>query len=154
MTVHEPVITEFPALQFISIRRTCKITDMGPVLGEVYGKLSEYMGRNQLEFVGPPVSFYYMFNDVETEFEAGLPVARPVANFGEIEYKELPPQRVAFVDFYGNYDFLMAGWDVLMSFVDQNGLEKVGPPFEVYYTDPEEVQDPEQWRTGIYCPIA
>jgi len=153
MTIHAPIIIEQPAMQVISIRRSCKITEIGNVLGELYGKLSEYMGRNQLEFAGPPVCFYHSFSETDTDLEAALQINQAVSGTDEIRYQDIPPQSVVFVDFYGNYDNLMDGWNALFGFLQENELSEAGPTFEIYYTDPEEVQDPEQWRTGIFCPI-
>lgn len=38
-------------------------------------------------------------------------------------------------------------------FLAAHGLEKAGPPREIYVTDPGEVPDPAQWKTQLVWPV-
>ncbi len=53
----------------------------------------------------------------------------------------------------GPYEAIAPAYEHLMSWVTQEGFDLVGPPEEIYLTDPDDVP-PEHYLTEIRMPVA
>lgn len=122
---------------------------VGEFLGEVWKKL-EADGR---EPAGPPFTRYHQIGESELVLEAGFPVSEEAAGEGRIESGELPGGEAISTDHIGPYEELPAAGEALEAWARERGRSAAGPRWEVYWTDPGEVEDPEQWRTEVFMPL-
>jgi effector-binding domain-containing protein len=53
----------------------------------------------------------------------------------------------------GPYDTIGEAHEFLDGWIHGQGMDHVGAPWEVYWTDPEEEPDSSKWRTEIGYPI-
>jgi len=136
-----------------SIRVRCKSSEISKTLAvllpEVMGQITATGGK----IAGPPFSRYHGFTDQEVDLEAGMPVAKAITEKGRVKNGELPGGKVATAWHIGPYEQLSGAHTVLAKWVAERGLKAGSGPWEVYWTDPGMVPDPQKWRTQLFLPI-
>ncbi len=125
-----------------------------------YGALYGWVARHGLQPTGPPHAVYLTpptdESGREPEWELWSPIAETsdVAPDDEgIGVKHVPPHTVASTMYRGPYDAIEPAYRELMAWIAQEGYALVGPPEEIYLSDPDDVP-PEQYLTEIRMPVA
>lgn len=54
---------------------------------------------------------------------------------------------------FGPYDKLSETHQRMMAYLEANGLERRGAPWDEYWTDPGMEPDPSKWRTKVVWPV-
>jgi effector-binding domain-containing protein len=155
-TASGPVIEvkQVESQKTIVIRFDVSSKEIGPAMGEAFGKLFGFLGSNSIAPAGPPFSVYYSYDPAgNTVFEAGVPVSDTVSGNDEIRYKEFPAMKVVTTQFKGPYDAMEPTYGELYKYVSANGLESDGTAWEVYLTDPSQQNEPKENQTLIYMPV-
>ena len=88
------------------------------------------------------------------EFEAGVPVATPIAGGDEVQPGELGGVEAAVGMHIGPYDTLEQTYTAMMEWITTQGRTVAGPMWETYLTDPDTEPDPQAWRTEVFIPVA
>lgn len=128
-------------------------SQVGPSMGEAYGKLFAFLGQKNVQPTGAPFAVYLKFDPQgNTVYEAGVPVKEKVESTGDVQYKEYPAMKVVSVLHTGSYEKMIPVYEALDKYVKENKLKATGVSWEVYLTDPNETA-PEQNQTIIYFPI-
>lgn len=71
----------------------------------------------------------------------------------DVQLKQTEPATVAFLHMSGGYDQIPDGYRQLYEWVGNHGLQPVGMPEAVYFTNPEEVPpDKAEWE--LWAPVA
>lgn len=91
---------------------------------------------------GPRYARYFRMAPM-VEVEAGVPVSQPMEVTGLLRASQLPACRAAMVHHRGPFDTLEAAYRLLEDWMDLNGKQPAGPPWEVY----------TRWGTEVYWPI-
>lgn len=129
--------------------------DLSPVIGAAYGQVMAFMGANNIEQAGSPLTINRSWGDGKWEFDAGIPVM-----IDGIESTEDNPVKlgstyagkaVKLVQ-VGPYDQAAASYELIDAYMADQGLEKNGDSWEVYANDPGNVTEAE-YLTHIYQPI-
>lgn len=120
---------------------------------EVMITLFPHLSERGARPVGPPFTRYLATGDT-FDIEVGVPVAEAGVSEGEILAGELPGGFAAMTTHVGPYDALGEAHNALRQWVRWERRTMAGPPWEVYVTDPAEVEDPSLWRTDLYLPLA
>jgi len=144
--VSSRVVTEQPALVVCG---KVAANDISDFLGKAYAAVEEQTTRLGVVCVGPPFARYRPLDDEFTEFEieAGFPVNRLIgAGAGTVESSTLSGGPVAAVT------QMMPAYQAIEAWVTEHNGVIDGPPWEVYYTDPNVQPDPNSWRTEIIQP--
>ena len=142
------------AQPMLAIRETSTMEELPERLGPLFGEVAGFLQRNGEQPAGMPFTIYHeVGGDTTLDFESGMPVASPVAGEGRIRAGELPAARVAAVTHLGPYDTLGGTWSALMDWMESQGLQPAGAPWEVYVTDPGAEPDQSKWRTDIFFPV-
>jgi effector-binding domain-containing protein len=152
----QPVIEikDIPVQQALVIKAEVPSKDIGPKMGEMYGKLYGYIGKNNIQPSGVPFAVYYAFDPQgNTTFEAGLPVSTKLTDAEGITYKEYPAMRVVTTLYTGAYENMMPVYTQLYEYIGKNNLKATGISWEVYLTDPGQVASPKDNKTMIYLLI-
>lgn len=123
-------------------------THMAGAFGIVYG----YLGRHQIEPLGPPYGCYVMNGPEQWEVRVGCEVDQPVTAEDSIEPYDLPACDSLSTVHVGPYDELGKAYEALETRAHELGVE-LDPAmmWEEYLSGPE--VPPEQTRTVIHWPV-
>lgn len=146
-------VEDVTAQPIASIRVTIKPEDISKTLSILYGEIGAYMQRSGAEFAGPPFSRYHGEKDGMLDFEAGIPISKPLAGEGRVKGGELPAGKVATTVHVGKYEDLKTTHDKLTAWMAAKKLESAGALWESYLTDPGLEPDPKKWRTKVCHPV-
>ena len=144
---------EIQSQPIVGIRATTTMEEIKQVIGALFGEIMEYFTRNGLAPAGMPLTIYHEMDADRLEMECGMPVTSPVEGTERVRPGELPAGKVATVTHMGPYEQLGQTWSALMKWMEEEGLQAAGAPWEVYVTDPGEEPDQSKWRTDIFFPI-
>jgi len=137
-----------------TIRDTIAMADVGPWMATAFGEVMAYLGEIRSAPAGPPFARYFSMPGETIDVESGFPVIAPVAPRGRIVASELPGGPAAVTTHMGSYETLDTAYAAIQEWMAEHGRQPGGPFWEVYFTDPNEVPDPAQWRTEVYQPLA
>lgn len=123
-------------------------------IGGAFGTVAAEAARAGLAIAGPPFARYRPLDDTHTEFEveAGFPVDRAEEPTGDARLITLPEGMVAATLHIGPYEEMGPAYEAINTWLEGQGAIAQGPPWEVYYSDPEQQPDPATWRTEIVQP--
>jgi len=142
----------FPGQPLLFMRRRVKQSEIAKALGEVLPRVFEYAQKSGAGLAGPPVCRYAGWGPLLT-IEAGMPVASAAVAVEPIEAGSLHAGAVAMTVHHGGYDGLGEAHAAVQAWIERQGIETAGPPWESYVTDPGQVPDPKDWKTEVYWPI-
>lgn len=145
-------IRDLPPQPVLLAPATCRHKEIGPTLHACFGVVGAAMQAQGAQMAGPPLCRYLRWGDVDCDLEAGAPTDRLLQDADGAHALTLGG-RVATAVHRGPYDRLRQAWDEGIAWLEAEGLEAVGPPWEVYLTDPTKEPDPEQWQTALFFPI-
>ena len=156
-TMSEPMIKEEPQVRVISKRAKGISPEVfGRLMGELVGAINAPENQaNFVRIVGPPMSIYYdhEYSEDEGEFDVAFPITGKVTvSSPEFEVKNLPNRRVASLVHKGNYETIGLAYKALYEYIQESGLEMIGPMMDIYLSDPNTVK-PEDILTEIQAPI-
>ncbi len=159
-----PEILERTAQPYAGISAWVTMTAVGSVadrIPEIFG----WLGARGVAPAGPPFFRYHVIDmDRQLLVEAGIPVAAPVADDGQVRGGTLPAGRFAVMTHTGAPQTLVAATSALLDWADERGLawdvsesdagEKWGCRLESYLTDPAEEPDMTKWQTELAFRLA
>lgn len=156
----EPTVAERPAQPYVGVRRsvtTATIAQVADRIGELVGWLAE---RGQ-PVAGAPFLRYHAIGTAATlDVEAGVPVAAPVGGDGDVHDASLPAGRYVSYRHMGHPDQLEAVTGEVLDWAAQRDLkmdaegDRWGCRLEVFYSNPAEVPDPNDWETELVLRLA
>jgi len=128
--------------------------EIGPKMGELFGKLMSFVAQANIQPIGMPLTVYYNIDSENIEMECGIPVGENTPVSGdEINLRKTGGTTVVKAIHMGDYHNLMSTYKEVVKYVEDNHLTGVGNPWEVYVTDPGQVPDTTQWITEVYYPV-
>ncbi|HET8754204.1 MAG TPA: GyrI-like domain-containing protein, partial [Salinimicrobium sp.] len=136
-----------------------KINEVNERAAKMIDQVRLYMEQNNISINGKPFVVYNQRNQQSgtSIFSAAVPTSSLVVTPGgsPVLNGYLPPQRVVKTTLRGNYKNAPEAWEATYQYINKNGMNIApeGQPFEVFITDPEEVQNPAKWVTEIYIPV-
>jgi len=151
-----PGIAAFGGLQYVGVRRTCQLGDIGDVMPEDFGKLVGWMQQEGIEPTQQPFAIYHDFNLTEgtTDFTSGIPLDNLPASVPEgFTTGTIPACQAYRIEHAGPYRHLGNAWSsgLMHSRAKVFKQNKSIPPFEIYVDDPENTSE-EALRTVIHFP--
>ena len=150
---HEFGTTELEARPVLGIRTTARMDEIAEVMGPLFGEVFGYLQRQGQAPAGMPLARYHSMEGGTVDLECAIPVGSPVEGAGRVAASELPACTAATVTHMGPYDRLGKTWEALTAWMQSEGLQPAGTPWEVYVTDPGAEPDPSKWRTDIFFPV-
>ena len=132
------------------------VEDMPRFFSKAYHAVAARAAEIGAEIAGLPFGRYRPLDCESHEFEveAGFPVAGMLSGAGEVEVSVLPAGPAAVAWHIGPYESMVVTYDAVTSFLNEQHAEPMGPPWEVYHSDPSDEPDPAKWRTEIVQPFA
>ncbi len=129
---------------------------------QAFETLYTWITENGWSPCGMPSAVYFTAPSEETGWadavwELRAPIAEEEPERGPdklgLSIQRLDAQEVAMVLHVGPYDQIGPVYESLGSWIGENGYQMVGPPEEVYLSDPDLVA-PEQYETEVRFPVA
>lgn len=144
----------FDGLKAITITEECPIKKRKGKMIEMYSALLSHLKKNNEDITGHPFAIYHE-SDTEgnTLLECGLPVSKKIEGTETITYKELPKCKVLVASHFGHFHSVEKTYIALQDYIQENNIEVLGTPWEIYLTDPLKEPDQSKWETKIYFPI-
>lgn len=146
-----------PEQQFIGVRTSCSMSDMGKKMAEDLPRIHAFISQNDLQIAGMPFTQYHKWDmsNGRAEYTSAIPVASAPSNLPEGFYAGSIPATSAYtIEHVGPYHHLGNAWTTLYSM--QRGKEiavnKKIHPLETYQNDPGEVA-PSEIVTRIHFPL-
>lgn len=119
---------------------------MGPAITEVYDALA----AQGVAPAGPWLTYHKQRPTDVFDFDACVPVAKPIAASGRVKSGELPAKtKVARTVYHGDYE----AWGELLKWVEANGYTPAQDLWERYVVGPEFSPEPTNWRTELNLPL-
>lgn len=151
-SISKKEITEQPVLV---VRRRIKPSEVATTLGAALGQVFQYAQQNGIALAGQPFTRYIEWGPGIWTIEAGLPVTAAVAKTsseGDVRADVLPGGLAATATHTGPYDKLHEAHAAIQQWMEAQGLQSAGAPWEVYVTDPADYPDPKDWKTDVFWP--
>ncbi|MGZ7159923.1 MAG: GyrI-like domain-containing protein [Methanobacterium sp.] len=113
-----------------------------PVLmGEVVG----FIMAKGLQIMGPPFGVYFNSpHEVpkeELKYEVGMPFAGDASEEGRVKIKTIPEHLAISTVYKGPYSECGMALGALGQYIYKNSYEIIGPPMEIYISDPNETPE-------------
>lgn len=139
-----------PPMTILSTRLMVRGEDYAAGYGAFFGKLYERIATDALTPRGTPMTIYHSseFNPVGNDTEFAIPVEEAADGT-----RGLPGGLCAKAVWKGAYPGLSAVFARLREWIEQEGYAVADAPFEVYRTDPKQLNDPAESITEVYFPI-
>jgi effector-binding domain-containing protein len=128
------------------------VADIGTWLGATFGSVVTFLATHDLAPVGLPFARYHQLGGGRFQVEARFSVAEAIQGEGDVIASVLPGGLVATILHIGPYEAMEPAYEAIASWVDQKGGESTGDPWEVYFGDPQEDNDPDTWKTEVVQP--
>lgn len=133
-------------------RTVAPVTSLPQVLGEAFGLLMGYLGRQGQVPISAPYVAYFNMDMQALQLEVGFPVAQALPAEGAVQSGEIPAGDYASLTHTGPYPTLSEGYQALTEFVTQQGKEPTGIAYEFYLNDAS-ITPAEQLQTQIFFPL-
>lgn len=125
-------------------------TAMGPAIGEVYAAL-----RAQGVTPAGPWFTHHRRRPTDTfDFDVCVPVSKPIEAVGRVRPGKLTAAKVARTTYRGGYDGLAVAWGEFCAWIDAGGHTPREDLWECYLVGPESSDDPADWKTELFRPLA
>ena len=153
----EVVVKETEPMSVAFVQMRGAYAQMPGAMGRVYG----FAGASGLQPAGMPHGVYFTAPgegpESEWRWEVWAPVAGEPPESGPDEsglgVKRVPGQVVASTMYKGPYDGIASTYNELGQWIAAEGYDIVGPPMELYYSDPANTP-PAEYLTEIQFPVA
>lgn len=147
-------ITEVPEQPTAVVKAHIPMAQLKDLFDRAYGQVFAAIGKQGVQFAGPPFGYYPSKPAETVEVEVGVPVAGPFQADGDVVPGHLPGGRVVHGMHVGPYENLAQTYEALMAWVTEQGHTLAAGMWESYLSDPQAEPDPATWRTEIFWPLA
>ncbi len=135
------------------IQRRLPPAELQQAMGECFGALYGYGASAGLPIAGHPMARYVATGPGLWTVDLIMPLMAPAEANGEMQAGVLVSGPVAFAVHRGPYDGLPETNAAIERWIEDNGCEANGAPWESFVTDPGETPSPADWRTEIFWPL-
>lgn len=119
---------------------------------ETFSGLMAYMMELGKYPAGPPFAAYHRIDGQDVDVELGVPLSEALPGRDSIEASRMQGGEMATTLLVGPYDGLHEAYAALMGWIQEQGLEVAGAPFEQYLNNPAETT-PDKYETRVYMPV-
>jgi effector-binding domain-containing protein len=151
-----PIVVEAtttPEQILATYKSTTDLKNISADIGASYGKIGEFLKKNNLEIAGSVLAIYHSFSPEKIEMECAIPIAKEVKGEGEVNVMKMPAGNAVVAHYYGPYMGTELAHAEIEKFVKANNKKVTGSPWEVYVTDPGIEKDTAKWLTEVYYPV-
>ncbi len=145
---------EIAAQPVLLVRRRVKRSEIAKMIGESLPLVFMHAQKTGAALAGLPFARYLDWGPGMTTMEAGMRVLSPATGEDEVLADTLPGGLVAVTMHEGPYDKLSEAHGAIQQWVEEQGFQAAGAPWESYVNDPSEHPDPKDWKTEVFWPLA
>ncbi|TXB67186.1 hypothetical protein FRY74_03095 [Vicingus serpentipes] len=139
---------------YFSIRDTVNQMEMSNIHGKLYAEINEFMDQYNVVSDLAPLVIYHYWSDTIVDIEAGIQLKDSVGVFTDrVNLNYIPVGNYVTATHYGVYERIPETYFSINEWMRKNEVQVIGPPWEVYVTDPAVEANPEKWETQINFPI-
>lgn len=118
---------------------------MDPAIQEILNALKDQGAQP----VGAMFSYHHRRPSETFDFEIGFPVSKAIKPIGRVVNGSLPAEKLVRSVYQGPYEGLGNAWGELQGWVRERKLAESGRFWECYLGNPQEVNDPKDYRTEL-----
>jgi len=127
--------------------------EIGKACKDAYGKISEYIKKNNLKGVGSAFAIYNNFSASTVDMDPGMAVDQPAKGEGDIKASEMKAGNALKVSYMGPYSGLGGVHMAINQYAKDHNKQIAGAPWEVYVSDPMTEKDSTKYMTEVYYPV-
>ena len=119
MSTQEVVLKKVAAMTVGSLR---DIIPTYSEIGQLYGELFAYLGRQRISPVGPPFAIYHEeeYRERDVDAEAAVPIAMSMPSAERVKVRELPAvEEMACIVHQGSYDTVGEAYNRLLTWISR-----------------------------------
>lgn len=148
-------LVRVPARWIAAVRMRTSLARIAGDLGGGYARIADGIGASGTRPAGPPFLIMKDVIDQETDGDVvlGVPVAGEFSPVGDVTCEREPDAMMACAVHRGPYDEVGPAYHTVQGWIQEHGHEVVGPPREVYLTDPLSTPDPADLVTEVQFPV-
>ena len=150
-------VVEVYEVTMVSVKDSVPMDQISMKMGEMFGEILGVLQSNDVEVRSNPLCVYHTWDQENgvTVMEAGIPIlkATEINVEGRVETSSIPAGNAAKAIHMGSYSNLDRTHYAIDEWAQENGIEFIGPPWEVYITDPGTEPDTANWITEVYYPV-
>lgn len=136
-----------------TVRVTTAPDQLGQTFAEVLPEVdAEILNAGELP-EGAPFAIFHTYTDDSVDMEVGFPLRQPMATSGRVVGRELQATLAAVAWHHGAYDGIGEAHRAVEAWLQEQGIEASGPPWEVYWTGPRDDRDSSKWVTEVGYPF-
>ncbi len=153
MPAYEVVVKNVDKMKIASVR---DVVANYQSVGSLYEELSGALERQGIAPAGPLMAIYYDegYKEIDVDMETAVPIIGGSLPQGRVIIRELPGAEMASLVWQGPYDEFTLAYQSLMSWIEANDYQIIGPNREIYLHGPEAGIDPAEYVTEIQFPVA
>lgn len=142
----------------LTLSRRVKQSEIAATIAESLGRIFAYAQQHGIALTGLPFTRYTDMGPGLITMEPGMriapsSVASAVAEDSEVKSDTLPGGSVAATLHTGPYDGLPDAYAAIQQWIEAEGFNAGGAPWECYVNDPSEHPDPAEWKTEVFWPL-
>jgi effector-binding domain-containing protein len=138
-------IVEYPDRPILSVRTHSAVQELPKVLGDVYGRIMQYLGQLKIQPTGHPFVIYYNMDMSDLDIEVGFEAPAGLIGKDDLKPGIIPAARVVSLIYTGPYEECGPAYEAMSQWLKENNLQGTGVAIEFYLNDPQ-VTPPAQTR--------
>lgn len=148
-----------PQQALVQRKKASTSPEMSKAIGDALQAVFAHAHTAGAPISGRPFARYLDMGPGPMTFEVGVFVSDDGDSneSGEpdgVEVVSIPGGAAATTLHRGPYEKLHEAYAALQEWIEDEDLKPAGPPWEVYVTDPTTVENPAEWETEVYWPVA
>lgn len=152
-------VTEHGGGYYMYMTTAAKLEEVNARASKMIDQVTIYMQENNISISGKPFVIYNQRDERSgtTIFSAAVPTPSQVItpSGSSVLNGYLQPQKAVKTTLKGNRKNAAEAWEATYRYIEENELQvdPQGQPFEIYLTNPAEVDNPALWITEVYIPV-
>jgi AraC family transcriptional regulator len=139
---------------YLSIRDTINQMQMSNIHGKLYSEINGFMDNHNIISDLAPLVIYHYWSDTLVDIEAGIQIKDSIGITDDrVRLSYIAIGNYVTATHYGVYERIPETYFSINEWMRKNEAQVIGPPWEVYVTDPAVEPNPEKWETQINFPI-
>lgn len=153
-TTPEPELVTIDPATTAVVRDVVRMAELRDFFDASFQALGRTVAAQGVAVMGPAFGRYRGAPGEALDVEVGFVTDRAVQADGVVNAGSLPGGKVARLMHLGAFDGLGPSWEVLRSWLGDQGLSPADDRWEVYVTQPGPQTDPQTLRTELNWPLA
>lgn len=155
--VQDVDILEVEAQTYYYIEASMAFEEMTPAFfDESYQQILSYLGEDAGRISGPFFAVFHVWDEENerTELEVAIPCNSDKPGDGKVLRGTTHEGKTVMMQHLGDYESSGKTHYAIHAMIEQLNLEIAGSPWERYVIGPAQSNQPDQWVTEIYYPVA